>query len=237
MKMKKNLLFVAIAITVPVIFIGLRRNSAPFFSVKEHQCVQAQDALLSDDYFSSINNVLANLCKERCAAHVIIDRLKQDFLALKKVVIAYLPSGTRVMIYAHEPVCCLNNSVIFTTQKALLPKNVFTEDAVTDIPNIEVAHDSMKNAPQLISSLLQNVSYDMSESYDLELMTKHCVRFTDKQQPQFTILSSVTQEKLTPLLQKCVEIKRAINEKNGFDRGARWVADTRFAHYIVAYKA
>src|SRR5436305_980982 len=141
MKMKKNLLFVATAIIIPIIFIGLRRNSAPLFSVKEYQCVQDHNEFLSDDYFSSINNVLADLCKERCAAHVIIERLKHDFPALKKVVVAYRPSGTRVMISAHEPKCCLNNSVILTTHKELLPKNVFTQDAVADVPSIEVAQN------------------------------------------------------------------------------------------------
>ncbi len=77
----------------------------------------------------------------------------------------------------------------------------------------------------------------MSEVYNIELMTKHCVRFIDKQQPQFTIISSVDQEQLAQLSVQCREVKRTITEKNGFDKGVKWVADTRFAHYIVAYKA
>lgn len=235
--MKKKLLFVATAIIIPVIFIGLRRNSAPFFSAQEHQCVQVQNAFLSDDYFSSINNTLVHLCKERCAAHVIIDRLKQDFSAIKKVAIAYKPSGTRVMISAHEPYCCLNDSTVLTMQKELLPKNVFVQDAVTDIPSIEVAHDNLAMASKYASHLLQTLPLDIYQTYNLELIHEHCVRFTDKQQQHFTIISDVGQEKLAQLLKKCVTVKQTIDDKKGFDKGVAWIADTRFAHYIVAYKA
>lgn len=235
--MKKKLLFVAAIFIVPVIFIGLRKNSAPFFSVKEYHCTQVQDVFLSDDYFSSINNTFKDLFKERCGAHLIIDRLKQQFLVLKKVVIAYRPSGTEVMISAYEPICLVNNSCVFTEQKDIFPKNLFTEDAIINIPKVEVARDSMKNAPELISHVLQTLPSDTYQMYNLELIHEHCMRFVDKQTPQFTILSSVAQEKLAQLLVQCETIKQTINEKKGFDKGVEWVADTRFAHYIVAYKA
>ncbi len=235
--MKKNLLFVVVAIIVPVIFIGLRRNSAPLFSAQEYQCIQTHDTLLSDNYFSSINTALAGLCKDRCAAHVIIDRLQEQFSVLKKVVVAYRPSGTRVMISAHEPLCIVNNSHVFTTHKEFFPKNVFAEDAVAGIPNIEVAQDNLATASKYVSHLLQTLPFDMYKTYNLELMNEHCLRFTHKQKPQFTILSSVTQIKLPQLLTQCESIKHSIDEKKGFDKGATWVADTRFAHYIVAYKA
>ncbi|HEX4069130.1 MAG TPA: hypothetical protein VHX42_03455, partial [Candidatus Babeliales bacterium] len=224
--MKKNLLCVAGAIIIVVIFIGLRKNSAPLVSTKTYQCIQMHDTILSDEYFSAINNTVENLCKEHCAAHIIIDRLKKDFLALNKVVIAYQPSGTRVMISAHEPQCCLNNSVILTTHKELLPKNVFTEDAIADIPNIMChlpldissrarpepvegylgalenpstnsgrAHREQMgnnvNIAVLVSSLLQKLPSDIYQTYNLELIHEHCLHFSYKQQPQFTILSSV----------------------------------------------
>jgi hypothetical protein len=264
MKMKKILLGVAAAIIIPVIFIGLRKNSAPFFSVSEYQCIQTQDSFLSDDYFSSINSALANLCKERCAAHVIIDRLQQQFLALKKIVIAYRPSGMRVMISAHEPICNINNSHVLTQNNELFDKNVFAAGALVDIPEImchlpfdfsltargypSTASDfakassdtagrvEMKNISQLISHLLQTLPSHVYHAYNLEL-TNENIYFIDQQQPQFTILSCVTQEKLPQLLVKCAAIKSSIDEKKGFDKGTKWIADTRFAHYIVAYKA
>ncbi len=262
--MKKKLLIVTAAIITPVIFVGLRRNSAPLFSVEKYQCVQ--DAALSDDYFSSINNALADLCDKHCAAHVIIDQLKQQFPVINKITIAYRPTATHVTLSVHEPVCCLNNSIILTTQKELFPKHVFAEDALTDILNItchlpcdasstaqtlrytptghsQTSHKASSgtagraDVSSLVTNLLQKLPCNMSESYNIELMAEHCVRFTDKQQPQFVIVSSLAQEKLAQLCTQCKEVKRTITEKNGFDKGIKWVADTRFAHYIVAYKA
>lgn len=233
--MKKNVLWIAAGIFTVIIFVGLRKNSAPFFSAKEYQCVQ--NSLLSDNYFFSINSAFADLYNERCSAHVIIDRLKQQFSALKKVIIAYRPSGTRVMISAYEPVCLVNNTFVLTARNEIFPKNVYSEQAIIDVPEIEVAQNSIKNAPQLISSLLQHLSPNISEIYNIELMTKHYVRFVDKQQPQFTVVASLAQEKLPQLLQQSAVVKQSINEKNGFDKGVTWIADTRFDHYIVAYKA
>jgi hypothetical protein len=235
-KMKKFLLVIIAAIIIPVIFIGLRKNSAPFFSVTEYQCIQTQDTIFSDDYFSSINNALANLCKERCAAHVIIDRLQQQFLVLKKIVIAYRPSGMRVMISAHEPICNINNSHVLTQNNELFDKNIFAAEALTDIPEIGVMQNNVAATPKYISHLLHTLPSHVYHAYNLEL-TNENIHFTDQQQPQFTILSCVTQEKLPQLLVKCAAIKNSIDEKNGFDKGTKWIADTRFAHYIVAYKA
>ena len=236
MKMKKILLGVAAAIIIPVIFIGLRKNSAPFFSVSEYQCIQTQDTILSDDYFSSINGVVANLCKEHCAAHVIIDRLQQQFLALKKVVIAYRPSGMRVMIFAHEPICNINNSHVLTQNNELFDKNIFAAGALVDIPEIGVMQNNVATTPGYISHLLQTLPSHVYHAYNLELINEN-IHFIDQQQPQFTILSSVKQDKLPQLLIKCAAIKNSIDEKKGFDKGTKWIADTRFAHYIVAYKA
>jgi hypothetical protein len=235
MNMKKKLLIVTAAIITPVIFVGLRRNSAPLFSVEKYQCVQ--DAALSDDYFSSINNVLADLCHKHCAAHVIIDQLKQQFPVLNKITIAYRPAATRVTLSVHQPQCCINDALVLTAHKEVLPKHVFAEDALEDILHVEVAQDNITQASSLVDSLLQKLPHDISDVYNIELIRDHCVRFVDKQQPQFAIVSSLLQDKLAQLCTQCKEVKRTIAEKNGFDKGVRWVADTRFAHYIVAYKA
>jgi len=82
--MKKGLLFVLV---IPVlIFIGLRRNSAPSFSVKDYKCV-APD-VLSDNYFASIDCALGQMLGENLAAHELIDQLQKQFPVLNKIVIS-----------------------------------------------------------------------------------------------------------------------------------------------------
>ena len=257
--MKKNILFLAAGILILVIFVGLRKNSAPFFSVTEYQCIQ--DGALSDEYCSTINGTLSELLKNNCAAHVIIDQLKNQFSALKKIVISYQPAATRVKILAHEPKCCVNNSVVLTAHDELFDKNVFAEDAVADVPKIvcnsslslsSCAHSelveelSARGNPStgsgralgdLVSSLLQQLPQGIDKIYNIELMNKYCVHLVDKEQPHFTIISSIAQKKSPQLLAQCATIKKNIDERKGFEKGVCWVADTRFAHYIVAYKA
>ncbi len=232
--MRKGLLLIVVAVVPLLIFVGLRRNSAPFFSVKECQCVQ--NDLLSDDCFFSINTALAELIGDKMAAHEVIDRLKQQFPVLKKIVIFYQPSVTKVVVSAREPVCSINNSVILTDTHELFSKNMFALEAITDIPQLAVEQESMTNIPSFVSSLLQGLPQGVHEAYKLELINEHCVHFIDKEQPNFIIMSSVAQEKSPQLLAHCESVKQTINARRGFDKGVKWIADTRFAHYIVAYK-
>lgn len=231
--MKKGLLFGA---TISLlIFVGLRRNSAPFFSIKEYRCVQ--DEFLSDEYFSFFNSALTDLINDNSSAETLIVQLKEQFSVLKTIVVAYRPCMTHVMISVHEPVCCINNSLVLTAHHELFPKNVFSASVIADIPNVAVFQDSMTNAPLFVSSLLQGLPCGINCTYKLELVNEHCVHFVDKEQPNFTIVSSIAQEKSPMLLSQCESVKQIINARKGFDKGAKWIADTRFVHYIVAYKA
>lgn len=232
--MKKSLLLVA-GIVPLLIFVGLRKNSAPFFSVKAYTCIH--DESLSDDYCALINMALAGMLNENCAAHLIIDHLKKQFPVLKKVVLSYRPSVTHVMISAYEPVCSVNNSAILTDTHEFFPKNIFSAEAIVDIPNIAVSCLPLQARKSEVGSLLQGAPQGVHERYNLELINEHCVHFVDKEQPNFTIVSFLAQEKSPQLLAKCESVKQTIDARGAFDKGVKWIADTRFAHYIVAYKA
>ncbi len=142
--MKKKLLIVTAALIIPVIFVGLRRNSAPLFSVEKYQCVQ--NATLSHDYFSSINSTVADLCNKHCAAHVIIENLQQQFPVLNKITIAYKPIATRVTLSAQEPKCCINDELVLTAHKEIFPKHFFAEDALEDILHVQVAQNLIQES-------------------------------------------------------------------------------------------
>ena len=230
--MKKGLLFLTTALLL--LFVGLRWNSAPFFTVKEYRCIQT--GVLSDDYFSSITTSVGQLLGDNYSARTIIDQLKKQFPVLNKIVVSYHPSVVRVMVYAHEPVCYINNSLVLTTNNELFPKNSFSDTVIAAVPEIVVAQESMSKISPLVSSLLHELPIDFNQLYDLELVNEHCVYLTDKKEPHFTAVFCADQKKLSMILAQCTSVKKNIGERKGFDKGAAWIADTRFADYIVAYK-
>lgn len=231
--MKKSLLSVLTVISL-LVFVGLRRNSAPFFSVQEYRCVKS--ALLSDNHFASINSTLAQFIGDKVAAHELIDRLKKQFPVLDKIIISYRPSAAHVTLYPYQPVCCINDSLVLTAHNELLPRDVFSAGAVADIAEITVAQHSMTNIPFFVSRLLRELPSDFNQQYNLEFMNEHCVHLVDKREPNFIVALTVAQEKSPMLLAQCESVKKNLGERKGFDKGVKWIADTRFAHYIVAYK-
>ena len=231
--MKKGLMFVVV---LPLlIIVGLRRNSAPFFSVKKYCCVQ--DESLSDSHFSAINTTLAGLLTDNFSAHGIIDRLKKEFPVVDTITISYRPLAVHVALSAFHPVCCINNSFVLTENNELFSKDIFSARAISDIAEVAVLPDHMTDVPLFVLSLLQGLPGGINQSYNCELINEHCVRLIDKKQSNFTIVSAVAQEKSPMLLAQCESVKQAIAQRGGFDKGVKWIADTRFAHYIVAYKA
>lgn len=230
-EMKRGLLVFTVLF---LIFLGLRRNSAPFFSVAEYRFIQT--GLLSDDYFSSIKTHASQLFDDNYSAHAIIASLKKEFSVLNKVAIAYRPCGVYVMTYAHKPVCCINDALVCTVNNELFSKNTFTVDALADVSRITVAQDHTSKISSFVSSLLSELPPYFNENYDLEVINEHCMHFIDKKEQRFTVVSSVTQKRISYLLAQCESVKKNIIERKGFDKGVKWVADIRFADYIVAYK-
>src|SRR5438128_7586622 len=112
--MKKSLLL-AIIIMPVIIFIGLKLNSASFFSSQQHSCVY--DTVLSDEYITTINSAVTELLSNNFSASEIIDRLQQQFSILKKIVIEYQPTVIRILLSAHEPICNINNVQVLTAKK------------------------------------------------------------------------------------------------------------------------
>lgn len=218
-----------------MIFIGLRWNSASFFSSQQHSCVH--DTILSDEYITTINSAVVELLGNNFSADEIIYQLQQQFPILKKIVIAYQPKNIRVTLSAYKPLCSINNVCALTTQQDIFPKNIFSPEIIEQVPHIMVMQDDVKNVTEFISRLLETLPSDIFSAYNIELLHEHCVRLTDKQQQKFTIISSAIQEKLPHLVSQCSAIKHIIAERKDFDKATKWVADTRFAHYIVTYKA
>lgn len=232
--MKKSLLVGSGIISLFLIFVGLRWNSAPFLSVKNYHCVEP--AFISEDYFLAINNRIGQLLQDNVAAHGIISRVSKEFPLISKIVMAYRPTVIHIKMHTQEPLCCINNSLILTQEQQFFAKNSFSHKALCHIPFIEVAQEKILSAPWQICSLLGVLPVGFDQVYDLELISEHCVHLVDKKNCSFRIISSLTDTKMAQLLEKCELIKNNISERKGFDKGAKWIADTRFSDHIIAYK-
>ncbi|HSC25091.1 MAG TPA: hypothetical protein VLB80_02640 [Candidatus Babeliales bacterium] len=230
--MRKYILIVATLLLM--IVIGLRWNSATFFSVEKYRCSQSN--LLSDACFSAINDSLGILLQKNLSAHAIIDHLKEQFPVLTAIELSYRPEEVAIKIHSQKPLCCINTTLVLTSYNKLLSRDFFSIHAIEAIPKITVLHDALLKKPLIISSVLQSLPVNFYETYNLELINEHCIHLIDKKYPQFIIVFSVDQEKLLNTFDQCVLIKQNIDTRNGFNKGITWIADTRFAHYIIAYK-
>jgi hypothetical protein len=231
--MKKSLLL--IVLTPAIIFIISRWNSLSFFST-EH-IYGLYDSSLSCEYATSINTALVDLVRSKNSARSIIAQLQEQFSFLQKITVAYQPLAVRVMISAHKPLCLVNNEWVFTQRAKMIPQHIFSERTLAAIPRITIVDENIYTMQQMVDQLLQRLPDEMYDTYAVELLNEHCVRLIDKKQTKFTIVSALVQPQLAATLIHCNAVKQALDARGEFNKETKWIADTRFAHYIVAYRA
>jgi len=232
-EMEKKLLFTAIF--VGIIFVGLRSYSARFFSITEHVCVASE--LLSDKHVSSISDYISLDAHKKTSPHDLIAQIKKEFPVIKKVVIQHRSAGALVTLDSYEPMCSINDLFILTAHNQLLPKAIFSPHALEMIPAVSVADSSITMSAHLLPDIFNALPADFNNFYNLDFINEHCVRLVDKNNPHFAIVLAVEQKNYASLLEPCEVVKNSLSSRGAFDRGMEWIADARFAHYIVAYKA
>ncbi len=222
-----------------VICIGLRcYYSAQFYSVacrpNTHVCVR--NNRMSDELCAHINQSLSVCDQQHLSAHAIIAELQNQFPVIKKIVIAYHPARTQLKIKLHKPVCSINNLFVLTAD-TLAPQSYFSESARTSIPSLDIAHESMGNAASFAQAIVDVLPHTAWNDWNVSCMNEHCIKLIDKKNSKFAVLYSIDQKISSDLLTQCALIQKNMMARGAFDRGMEWIADTRFAHYIVAYKA
>lgn len=215
-------------------FFVYKQNSYLIASTSIYRFIQ--NDLLSDDYLSSIKIYATQLLDHRCDGHQLIAQLKKEFSVLDKIEIAYRPCGVYIMIYAHKPLCCINNDKILMHDNQLVSKNYFSCHLFDTLACATVAENCVSKAASLVPSLLCELPLDFKQNYDLELINEHHVCFRSKQEKNFSVIVSAIQDKLSCLLDQCALVKNKLAERKDFNEKINWVADTRFADYIIAYK-
>lgn len=229
--MKKGLLFFSCLF---LICIGLRWNSAPFFCVKKYQCTQT--GVIAQDYFSSVQMRAGELIHDNYSADALINHIKKTFPVISKIVVAYRPFATCVMMYPHAPICCINDSLILTSSGQLFSKDIFAVDAIAHIPLISVLEENFSDYAGQLLTLLDTLPPHFGDMYNVKLINDHCIHLVDKKDPHFIIVSFLEKRDLSSLLPHCDMVKNKLSQRNDFTRQIQWAIDTRFADYIVAYK-
>jgi len=201
------------------------------------KAVVRSSLLFYDDYFSSITTYATQLLDENPGTHAFITQLKKNFSVLDKIEVAYRPCGTYIMMHAYKPLCCINQDQILVLHSQLLPKTYFSDHVLDHLARVAVSENCLSKIVPLIPSLLSELPLDFKQTYDLELCNEHCLYMRNKQEKNFSIIAVATQKKLAPLLAQCVLVKKKLTERKDFNEKTNWVADIRFADYIIAYKA
>ncbi len=230
-EMKKSLLIFS---TTALMFFVCKQNSSPIFSVNSYRFIQT--GVLSDDYFSSVTMYATQLLNDNYSTHGFITQLKKKFAVLDKIDVAYRPCGTYIMMHTDKPLCCINQDQILTVHNQLFPKDYFSYPLLDSLSHVTIAENCFSKIVPLIPSLLSELPADFNQTYDLELLNEHCLYMRNKQEKTFNIIATATQKKLSPLLAQCALVKKKLAERKDFNAKTNWIADIRFADYIIAYK-
>jgi len=229
--MKKSLLVFSLVL---LLFFVYKQNSFPIFSISTYRFIH--NDLLSDDYFSSIKTYATQLLDQRCDGHTLITQLKKEFSILNTIEIAYRPCGIYIMMQAHKPLCCINEDHILMCDNQLISKNYYSCHLFDQLACVTVAESYVSKAVLLVPSLLGALPSDFKDDYDLELINEHYLCLRSKQEKNFSIIASAIQNNLSCLLTQCALVKNKLAERKDFSKKISWIADTRFADYIIAYK-
>ena len=217
-----------------MVFFLLKHISSSVFSTSQYRFIH--NGLLSDDYFSSIKTYATQFLDQQCDAHYIIAQLKKEFPVVDKIEIAYRPCGTYVMVRSHKPLCCINEDQILTDHHQLVTKDYFSSPVLDSLNRFTVAENCLSHVASLVPSLLAELPSDFKQAYDLELRNEHHMCLRSKQEKNFSIVASALQKKLSCVLAQCELVKKKLVERKDFNEKINWVADARFADYIIAYK-
>jgi len=194
------------------------------------------DAALSTDCYSALNHEFSASVQKNSADADIITSIKKTFSVVKSISIAYCPSGALVKIVAHKPVLIVNDLFVMADNNELFARSFFSDYSLAGLPCVSVAQESMSEIICLLPDLLRTLPEDFTVTYDVYCIDKNCIKLTDKNNSQFTIIFSADQSISESIFAHCEKVKKNIMGQGSFDKGALWAADIRFANYIVAYK-
>jgi len=194
-----------------------------------------------DDYLSPmsqslIHDQLLGAVQKKKSLSSIITELKQTHTHIKDIAIAYRPTDIKIKLTSHEPQCIVNESLVFIDAGYLLDRSLFAEEEIASLPSFVISQDILPDSVHIISHILQQVPTPLYNDYTIHVKNKHTITFTSKSDERFSVIAAGDQSLSSVLFEHCAMVKNDITKNELKDKNGAWVADTRFAHYIVAYK-
>lgn len=203
----------------------------------------------ASDFLFIINPSLSSLCCSSIESEFLrsfekknsdsdaIAQVKKLFSIVQSVSIAYQPTGGVVNVSAYKPVYVVNNTSVLMENNDIVDLSLFAQSVLDDLPPVVASQDFLVHNSGCLLQLLRRLPPQWSQFYECECISEYCIRLKDKVNPQFVVVYSEDQVISAHMLDQCEAVKKDIIKQGMLDKNVSWVADIRFANYIVAYKA
>ena len=218
-----------------LLVIALRWNFVAYCMQKPYTFIFSD--VIAQDYCNEIRTEFFQCTKRYITDKESITYLKKACPIIKNVSIVYKPLEIIVTIVGYDPLCVINQELIFADNSILLEKRFFSLQEIVDVPVIGVFPESMENVLPVLPRILAEFSYDMQKNYNFYCVNNNEMRLTDKRQVNHSIICDGDHFFSDELMHQCNMVKKIIVNDGLCKKDISWIIDTRFAHYIVAYKA
>lgn len=230
--MKRIVIFCSV---VCLLCIALRWNFATYCMQKPYTFIF--NDVIAQDYCNEIRTEFFQCVKRGVIDKESIAHLKRTCPIIKYIFINYKPLGVIVKVIGYDPLCIVNQELVFADNNALLEKRFFSLQEMVNVPAIDVTAESMDNALRTLPQFLTHFSHDIQKNYAPYFVHNNEIIFTDKQHTNYSIICCADQFLSDELMHQCDAVKKIILNDGLYKKNVSWIVDTRFAHYIVAYKA
>lgn len=230
-QMKRITVIGSVALSA-VCCIGMAYKGYQFFSTQKNYHYQV-DSLMSDAVSQKMNSFLHADGRHYWLLSSLCTALQNEFPIVQTIQARY---GTADSIYltlkAHEPLVSVNNNFLLLANGALVERDYFVANAIADLANITVLHDGLPSDLQLVKEYITKVPYELLQQYRLCWVDATQVRWYDKHDANFYVITDGATVPDDRLLAHCALVKQELKTKPNAQKKV-WAADVRFRNQIV----
>lgn len=220
-----------------IIFLLMSLRWSFFTHCRASDFLFITDQSLSSLCCSSIESEFLHSFEKKNLDFDAIAQVKKNFPIVRSVSIAYQPTGSVVNVAVYKPVYAVNNTSVLMENNQIVDQSLFAQSVLDDLPGVVASQDFLVRNSGCLLKLLRQLPSQWNEFYECECIDEYCISLKDKVNPQFVVVYSEDQVVSAHMLDQCEAVKKDIIKHGMLDKNVSWIADIRFANYIVAYKA